>query len=727
MVLSMEDIMLGPERQCRVCEEMYRSMDIRQTTCGPNCSGNGARKAKSEKHEVEFIGIDGEGVGRGKAHKYILMGCGTNQYDNPEGIRWESALQFLYESYRESPQAAYVGFYLGYDFCQIFKSLPEGRARCLFTTAGMAQRKRTASGGNPVPFPVRIRGEQAEWEVDQLPTLRRIKLRPVGEKGWLYVCDAGPFFQTSFLNVIDPRKWQTPVVSQAEFDLIKEGKERRATAELDADMRKYMALEIDVLARVMNELNRGLVKANVRLKRQQWFGPGQAAQAWMSQAGVPKSEEYQKAVPKYARDAARLSYFGGWFELMCHGYIEGKMYEYDINSAYPYIISKLPCLLHGRWSTARNANLPEGGFTLVHAIVRGSDPYVGAMLHRNLQGNILRPYTTSGWYWLHELRGAERAGIIDEIIPDEWVNYEPCTCKPPIRGIRGLYDNRLAIGKNSAQGKAYKLIYNSDYGKFAQSVGDPVFGNAIYASLITAGCRTQILDAIATHPEGSKAVAMVATDGVYFLSRHPTLSLGEALGEWEETEHDNMTLFKPGVYWDDKAREAIRLGNSAVFKARGVNARSFSRVLSRIDDQFNSWQGGLFPTFLNVPGGPKDKAQLPGSVMGEYDVAWPKVKFPLDFAMHTVGQALAWKRWYVAGQVLNHREVIQDSDPITKRAHRGFATIDGRVIRTKPHARGTASKPGYESEPYKKRFGEPLELSIDGPIETMIFDALKGG
>ena len=597
MVLSMEDIMLGPERECH-CGEYYRSMDIRQKTCGPNCSGNGARAEKAKRHEIEFIGIDGEGVGRGKAHKYILMGCGTNQFDNPEGIRWESALKFLYDSYRESPKAAYVGFYLGYDICQIFRSLPEGRARCLFTTAGMAQRRRTGSGGNPTPFPVRIRGEQAEWEVDQLPTLRRIKLRPAGEKGWMYVCDAGPFFQTSFLNVIDPKKWQQPVVSQAEFDLIKEGKGRRATAELDADMRKYMALEIDVLARVMGELNRGLVRANVRLKRQQWFGPGQAAQEWMTQAGVTKAEEYRNAVPKYARDAAMRSYFGGWFELMCHGYIEGKMYEYDINSAYPYIISTLPCLLHGKWThykrpmheTAPLAPFKVGNITLVHCTVRGTDPYIGSMLHRNLQGNILRPHSTAGWYWHHEVQAAQRAGLIDSIDIDEWVSYEPCSCKPPIRGIRGLYDNRLAIGKNSSQGKAYKLIYNSDYGKFAQSVGDPVFGNSIYASLTTAGCRTQILDAIATHPEGSKAVAMVATDGVYFLSRHPTLPLSEVLGEWEETEHDNMTLFKPGVYWDDKAREAISRGDSAMFKARGVNARSFSRVLSRIDDQFNSWQ-----------------------------------------------------------------------------------------------------------------------------------------
>lgn len=735
-MLTIEDITLGPERQCK-CGEYFRSLDVRRTRCHVNCGSNKVRAFDREKHNIEFIGIDGEGVGRGKAHRYILIGCGNAQLESTDGsaLEWESILTFLYDCYREAPGAAYVGFYLGYDFCQWFKGLPENRARMLFTTTGMALRRRTNSGGNPTPFPVLLKGEKGEWEVDQLPTLRRVKFRPVGEKGWMYVCDSGPFFQTSFLNVVDPKKWQNPVVSKAEYEMLVGGKERRDTAVLDDDMRKYMGLEINVLSRIMDEYNRGLVKAGVKLQRQQWFGPGQAAQAWMKGADVLTRESLLKSdVPKGALLAAQHSYFGGWFELMCHGYIEGEMWEYDINSAYPYIISTLPCLLHGSWTHYPRANgqnqqmatLPVGEYTLVHCTVRGSNPYIGTMLHRNMQGNILRPHNTAGWYWKHELEAAQRAGLIDTIEIDEWWSYKPCSCKPPIRGIRGLYDERLAIGKNTAQGKAYKLIYNSDYGKFAQSVGDPVYANAIYASLITAGCRTQILDAITSHPEGAEAVTMVATDGVYFLSRHPSLPLSEQLGEWEESRHENMTLFKPGVYWDDSTREAIRNGNAAVFKARGVNSRSFSRVLSRIDTQFQSWQGGLFPTYFNVAGGPLEDDRLPGSVSGQYDVEWPKVEFPLDFTMITIGQALAWKRWYMAGQIIHNKKVSQDSDPIIKRQHAGYATIDGRVIRTRPHTRGTVSKEGLESEPYKKQFGAQLEMSEDGPIETIIADVIRG-
>lgn len=733
-MLTDTDIMQGSERMCR-CGTTFRTLDVRQKYCHINCNArNAARATKAENHEVEFIGIDGEGVGNGRDHRYVLLGCGENQISREAGLGWEEILSFLYDCYREAPESAYVGFYLGYDFCQWFKSLPEGRARMLFTNAGRTKRKRTASGGNATPFPVRIRGKETEWEIDELPTLRRIKFRPAGESGWMYVCDCGPLFQTSFLNVINPEKWQNPVVSQEEYDIVATGKTRRNTAKLDSDMRRYMGLEISILSRVMDAYNSGLVEAGVKLKRQQWFGPGQAAQAWMKNNGVITHEELEKTVPQYALTAGRNAYYGGWFELFVHGYVPQTTWEYDINSAYPAILETLPCLLHGKWTHHKRSHnqkeqmapVPMEGFTLVHGSVRGSNPYIGTMLHRDMHGNILRPHNTAGWYWYHEIEAGKLAGAIDTIEIDEWIHYDPCTCKPPLRNIRGLYDNRLAIGKNSAAGKAFKLIYNSIYGKLAQSVGASVYGNSIYASLITAGCRTQILHAIATHPDGPRAVCMVATDGVHFLSPHPSLSVSQTLGEWEETTHENMTLFKPGVYWDENTRDSIALGKAASFKARGVNSRAFSKVLSRVDTQFRSWQGGLFPTFMNSPGGSLNEAQLPGSVLGQSDVAWPLVRFPVEFTMITVGQALQRGRWYQAGMVLVDKETKQDSDPVIKRKHAGYGTMDGSLIRTSPHEVGDPGMNTIESYPYKKLFGGIAEINPDGPVENIVNEILKG-
>jgi hypothetical protein len=478
----------------------------------------------------------------------------------------------------------------------------------------------------------------------------------------MYVSDAGPFFQSSFLKAIDPRGNPNPVVTQQEYDDIERGKAKRDHAELDDEMRYYNRLENRVWSRLMTQLNHGFVASEVRLPKQNWYGPGAAVQSWLKLKNAPTHEQVAEAVKQSYLDAALAAYFGGWFEIFMHGIIPGISWEYDINSCYPFIMASLPCLLHGLWSESPG-KLPDAGYTLVRATVRGSDQYIGTMLHRDEDGNIKRPHLTGGWYWLHEIRAAERAGLIDSVDVRHWINYQPCDCAPPLAGMADLYEYRKSIGKNSPQGKASKLLYNSGYGKMAQSEGEPMFANSIYASLITAGCRTMILDAIATHPGGTKAVAMVATDGVYFRSPHPGLPLSDKLGEWEEGQKSNMTLFKPGVYWDDKTRKAIRDGDPIRFKSRGVNAAAFSKSLADIDTEFATWGPDHFPT---VPENPEE---------------WPTVTFPVPFSMTTINEALARGKWFTAGHVTENKEITQSSLPYQKRDFRG-SHWDGDVMRT---------------------------------------------
>jgi len=645
---------------CEHCHTPFTTYKNNVRYCSPKhqkaANAHTNRSRVRRHHELEFVGVDGEGVGRGNNHRYVLLGCGEKQFENVDGIQWDEALGFLWECYLDQPDAAFGGFYLGYDFAQIFKSLPEERAYRIWSRAGIASRKRIASGGNPTPFPVQV----DDWEIDSLG-LKRIKFRPAGESSWMYVSDAGPFFQSSFLKAIDPKGNPNPVVTQAEYDEIERGKAHRDVAELDDDMRYYNRLENIVWARLMKQLNHGFVASEVRLPRQNWYGPGAAVQAWLKTKNVQTAEQLNAAIKPAYMAAALASYFGGWFEIFMHGYVPGITWEYDINSCYPFIMASLPCMLHGRW-TQSPGRLPDSGYTLVRATVRGSDPYIGTMLHRDEDGNIKRPHLTGGWYWLHELRAAERAGIIDSIEVRGWINYEPCDCPPPLAGLAELYEYRKQIGKNSPQGKASKLLYNSAYGKMAQSEGDPMYANPFYASLITAGCRTMILDAISTHPDKTHGVAMVATDGVYFRSPHPTLPCSDKLGDWEQGTKSNITLFKPGVYWDDSTREAIRTESPIRFKSRGVNAAAFSKALGDIDAEFRTWGPDNFPT---VPENPEE---------------WPSVKFPVPFSMTTIGEALARNKWFTAGHVTENKEMTQSSLPYQKRDFRG-SHWDGDVMR----------------------------------------------
>jgi hypothetical protein len=558
-------------------------------------------------------------------HVYVLLTVGDQHVEDPDGLSTQAMFTFLYQQYLAHPHAAFVGFFVAYDVNQWLKGLPEVKAWLLLTAMG--QRKRRYGKDRRHIAPVRLNedrpGAPDAWEVDVLAD-KRLSIRPLvcacgmlptAERPhpkakcpqkrvpYIDICDAGPFFQTSLMKAIDPAEWgEHPVCSVEEFATLDRGKKRRADASLDDAMREYNALENEVLARLMGRIDQGFRSIGVHLRRSQWYGPGAAVAEWFKTIDAPRREGLlEKVVPYQVNKAAMAAYVAGWFEIFMHGHVPGTTWEYDIASAYPYIMASLPCLVHGHWERHSGGAPPlqAGQLRLVHCPpggVRGSDPFIGAMMHRTKRGRILRPQVTGGWYWSHELEAAKRAGLVDEAEVDESWTYTSCDCPPPFAKEADLYMHRLEVGKKSPEGKASKLVMNSGYGKLAQSVGDRPFACMVYASLITAGTRSMILDAIATHPERSRAVVMVATDAVFFTSPHPTLpretvrlsmdgAEAPVLGSWDEERHEALCVLKPGVYWHDKSRERIREGKDPSFKARGINAKAFAKHLEDLDGQ----------------------------------------------------------------------------------------------------------------------------------------------
>lgn len=565
------------------------------------------------------------------------------------------------------------------------------------------------------------------------------QFRPKQTAGkWMHICDTGPFWQCSFLNAIDPTKWTEPVCTEQEFNTIIEGKADRGhvydyndTSYFD-DMRRYNVLENDVLSRITTRLDTGFRNEHIPIKlaRTDWYGPGRAAQRWMdllharvadpeavrsnretvsdrslplrNELGIKNADVYL-SMPTWFADAARASYYGGWFEIFMHGHI-GDAWEYDINSAYPFIIATLPCLHrtgrhNGTYRQGEGDTAPgsPSAYVLLYGTVRGSDRHIGAMPHRTRRGSILRPRITRGWYWRHELDAASRAGIVESMDIEKWVSYEPCTCTPPFNpkdiGIERMYQMRLEVGKNSPQGKGFKLVYNSAYGKTAQSIGQPKYSNPVYASLTTAGCRTLILDAIASHPEKSSAVAMVATDGVYFTSPHPSLTLDQdRLGAWDETAKTGMTLFMPGVYWDDSTREKIRAGNTPSLKSRGINAKDLADQIERLDILFAQ----LHTDMVATP---------------TAEITWPSIKFKVRFLLESCKSALNRNDWGSAGRVTHGATRIMSSSPESKRIQHPYLDPTNLCIRTSPYDTGPD---GTDTMPYPKMFGQQSE--VDEPF-----------
>jgi hypothetical protein len=679
------------DKVCEQCGTVFTPNDYRQRVCRKNCGRS------FETKPVRFVGVDGEGLGSDPSC-YVLFGAGSRHIANINGLQWKEVFEFLYGEYlRHGKGVAFVGFFLGYDFTQILKTLPEDRARMLLTIEGKAKRRHRVKGKEPHPV------EYEGWQFDILGS-KRLRIRPkqcscsiascrCKKASWCFLCDVGGFWQTSFLNVIDPTGWRTPILSAEVYERIRVGKENRAFADFDQDMIDYMHLEIEALESAMSVLCEGFEDIGIHLSPKQWFGPGQASAQWLK-GKVRKRDELQELIPDWFRNAAQDSYYGGWFETFCHGIIPGETYEYDINSAYPSIIASLPCLEHGTYTRGTDEPTVQSPrslclvkarvFTPGHG-VRGRDnvnTQIGTMLHRNRDGSICRPDITEGWYWLEELETAQRAKCIGRVEYQEWVMYEPCDCPLPFAGIEELYQGRLSQGKTSPLGKGSKLVYNSAYGKFAQSIGEPQFGNAIYASRITSGCRTQILDAIASHPDGHKSVAMVATDAVFFLSPHPLLECSDILGQWDMAIKHNLTIFKPGVYWDDETRRQIREGTKPKFKARGINAAQFASEIWKIDFWFNDW--GI--------------AQ---------NIEWPDASFDTGFSIITALQALMRNRWELAGKN-DPKTMYHSSNPYRKRDGIWF---DGEYcvwrsgILRRPYDWTTGDYSNVQSYAYTKAFG----------------------
>lgn len=691
------------ERVCTGCGNAFTTNDLRKTKCKKNCGRTSANAHKARtvfrtNHDVSFLAVDGEADTTIEGDPYVLLSVGSKSlHRDGKALTHRDVFPFLWEQFMANPNHAFVGYFLGYDFSQWLKSLSLHEAKMLFTAEGIAarQRKGEAAGKNTVPWPVYV---DDRWEIDLLG-MKRFKLRPAKKyrdknTPWLYICDVGPFFATSFLKAIDPKDWpESPVCTPEEYATIKEGKGNRDAAAFGSEMIRYNVLENEVLARMMGRLNKGYVAIDVRLAKNKWFGPGQAAQAWMGGTKVPTGAEVQEAVPKPVLAMARDSYYGGWFEVFSHGHIPGKTYEYDINSAYPHIMRNLPCLLHGEWVEGK-----KGDITLVKAEVRGSDPYVGAMQHRETKETILRPHVTIGTYWLHELEAAKRAGVVSSYRTHNVYGYRLCKCPNPLADVAGLYHQRLEVGKNTVHGKACKGTYNSMYGKLAQSMGMPKYSNPIYASLITSGCRTMILDAIATHPVGTRDLAMVATDGVYFRSPHPGLEIdGSKLGAWDEATVTNLTILKPGVYWSDKDRESVRANQGLKLKSRGISARDLAERMDEFDELFTKWT-------------PKDP--------------WPSLTVDIAFRVTGPKVALMRGKWESCGASVRDDKVVVSSNPRLKRDVSKVVKRDGAWC-TIPYVVPPSNQ--LESLPYRKEFGmsdveesEFGSITPDGTTRTII-------
>jgi len=338
------------------------------------------------------------------------------------------------------------------------------------------------------------------------------------------------------------------------------------------------AYEDSVICRLAGERLHNAVNRVVPITH--YFSTASVAQTYFL-AHIPDN---LRLPSRQVMEAALLAYGGGRFELIRRGYFP-KVWEADINSAYPYEMSKLLGITStGKWRHVKNSRDDSAlyGFYLIRTTTHDTllSPI---MLHQ--QGSILYPHGSfKKWVEQSEIRMIERMGFKVKILEGyEYFDAEPTY---PFQFIKSrLYPERMRWRKEKAEDLVYvyKIIPNSAYGKTIQLVpnielmdelpidqdenlivkeieeenGHVRFAvrdgwkagrmfNPVYACAITARVRTRILETVYRH-NLEKSLIGSATDAIFLKRAPPNSIVGNELGEWK-LEVDSTHRAKPGLF-----------------------------------------------------------------------------------------------------------------------------------------------------------------------------------
>jgi len=496
---------------------------------------------------LPFVAWDGEGITyrKGTAQSYVLFGCSTGQHLKSPVLSTEDCLNLILNVERKNPDVIHVGFAFKYDVEMILADLPVRNW-----------------------YRLRDKGT-VRWKNYRLtyhPGKRFTVAQTVdGQRTTATIYDVWGFFQSSF--VVALRNW-LDADELVEIDRIEAGKKERGNfvwEDLNSYVVPYWQAELRLLVLLVDRLRERLTSADICPS--QWHGPGAVASTIyrkhnvhdaMSRTGrdCKDKRDYEiEGLPESVNDAARIAYAGGRFEMLKVGHYNGPVWQYDINSAYPNAISKLPDLARGEWIHQANPEFRNDLFALWHIKFDCWSPermsFAFPLFYRDERRLVSYPLTVDGWYWTPEaslVSNSNYAEIVEAHI------FMPDGDFRPFAFVEEMYAQRKAW---KAQGnpaeKALKLALNSLYGKMAQRAGWqeskplPRFHQLEWAGYVTSYTRAMLFKAM--NLAGPHCIA-VETDAIFSTKPLP-LPVGKRLGQWDLTEHKFITYLQSGTYFTE--------------------------------------------------------------------------------------------------------------------------------------------------------------------------------
>jgi hypothetical protein len=527
------------------------------------------RRRDSINHPKPFVGCDGEGCGvdhLGRQH-FMLLRIGENELFTGKPLTTCQCLDFICDS---DNYIILVGFSFGYDITMILRDLPSERRERL-----LAKKDRNL---NPSPYTY-----YKNFAIDYLPRnyirVARTEQR-VDSEGKIYtgivknssrtIYETFGFFQKSFLASLKSFN-----IGEEYLELIERNKSARADFNSITDeIREYCRIECMLLAELMENMRKNCHEAGIVPRT--WSGAGKLAESLHKKFDTINRDKIEKTFDSKLLDLASEAYYGGRFEITRTGKVAGPIFEYDIRSAYPAAMVRLPCLKHGEFrSFAKNPSDADGfylasiGFKYTGEVKAGT---LGGFPVRHKKGHIFWPMEGNGVYWSCEIQSAIAMGF-SVSFRHGFEYVKKCDCKSN-DWVNELYEYRRSIG-STGPGYPIKLGINSLYGKLAQRLGRAFYHNIIWAGLITAITRSTINNIIS---KNQCRIVMIATDGIYSLDEIE-LPVGENLGEFERTElNEGLFIVQPGLYFGAKKR-----------KTRGLPFKLFEQP-GKAETFFDAWK-----------------------------------------------------------------------------------------------------------------------------------------
>lgn len=481
----------------------------------------------------QFIVWDGEGITPQNQliQNYVLFGYynGVN-HDWIEGkeLTTDQCLRLIIDAGRLHKNAIHVGFAFNYDVDMIMRDMPEDSFRFL-----------------------RQRGyvRYKHYKIKHLPG-KWFKIYNLKSRIKVTIFDIWGFFQSSLISAL-----KSTIADHPKMEFlpdIEKGKNRRGRFTYDEMpfVTKYWKIENELCHALITRLREYLYAVGLRITS--WHGPGAIASFGYRTNNI---DAHKRNCGPDVYTAARYAYAGGRFERFHIGRYR-KVYGYDINSAYPNAIARLPSLSEGEWiHNVKPKKIVEFGVYRISLRGPAISSKPAPLFHRDNSGNISYPWRLDGWYWSPEIKAIIRTMPESKSVRIH-ESYEYIGWKTrPFEWVTKVYNQRKEMKANGAGAQmALKLFLNSLYGKMAQRAGWERTGTAPHwhqlewAGWVTSYTRAMLYELMYQIPF-DKLIA-VETDGIYTTATPDELviKIGDELGQWEMTYYDEMIYLQSGLY-----------------------------------------------------------------------------------------------------------------------------------------------------------------------------------